>query len=570
MNNQYENIGIKVFASPEEYRVYDTRDEGQIADVVRQQVLPRGQAEYHSVSVKVKRKADGSPQYLVTYMLRKGTYTADVVRVEVDENYEVLSFEDDYVDTEDDDEEDDEEEATYESYDFVAATPVPEISTAKEAVERVHQMAVDAGLKSKVLLGPQASVANYKHYLASGLKGFVNVGHGNTSLIVLDDGTLSASWFQGLAGKPLAPAVVYFNSCQVHNSPLQPAVMHAGARTFIGGIVNLGIGTSERVCKCFWDKALAQGAAMGKALKDCEKALYPRQGDHGISGDLGPFNLVPSAIQGICTIQQKSSGRFVDAHESSGHDFSVVTRAAQNNDTQRWILTLVGGLYTIQQKSNNRFIDAHLSGHDYSVVTRPAQNNDTQRWVFMPLGSDLCTYTIQQLSNGRFMDAHESSGHDFSVVTRTAQNNDTQRWTLTPLGDDTNTVQQKSSGRFVDAPESSGHDFSVVTRTAQNNDTQRWILTLVGGVYTIQQRSNGRFVDAHESSGHDYSVVTRTAQNNDTQRWVLRSLGGNTYTIQQLSNGRFMDAHESSGHDFSVVTRTAQNNDTQRWLIKAL
>ena len=38
------------------------------------------------------------------------------------------------------------------------------------------------------------------------------------------------------------------------------------------------------------------------------------------------------------------------------------------------------GTYTIQQKSNNRFMDAHESG-SFSVVTRPAQNNDTQRWL---------------------------------------------------------------------------------------------------------------------------------------------------------------------------------------------
>ncbi len=28
----------------------------------------------------------------------------------------------------------------------------------------------------------------------------------------------------------------------------------------------------------------------------------------------------------------------MDAHEHSGADFSVVTRTAQNNDTQRWII----------------------------------------------------------------------------------------------------------------------------------------------------------------------------------------------------------------------------------------
>ncbi len=267
---------------------------------------------------------------------------------------------------------------------------------------------------------------------------------------------------------------------------------------------------------------------------------------------------------GVHTIQQKSNNRFVDAHESGNS--SVVTRTAQNNDTQRWTLTRIGSVYTIQQKSNNRFVDAHESG-DFSAVTRTAQNNDTQRWVLLPVEEHLSTYTIQQLRKARFVDAHENSGADFSVVTRTAQNNDTQRWVLASIGN-AHTIRQLSSGRFMDAHEHSGADFSVVTRTAQRNNTQRWILTLIGGVYTIQQKSNSRFLDAHVTRSADFSVVTRTAQNNDTQRWVLFRSGTDAFTIQQLSSNRFVDAHEHSGADFSVVTRTAQNNNTQRWLIR--
>jgi hypothetical protein len=47
--------------------------------------------------------------------------------------------------------------------------------------------------------------------------------------------------------------------------------------------------------------------------------------------------LLPSTA-GSFTIQQLVNARFVDAHEDSAHDFSVVTRPAQNNDSQRWIL----------------------------------------------------------------------------------------------------------------------------------------------------------------------------------------------------------------------------------------
>ncbi len=273
---------------------------------------------------------------------------------------------------------------------------------------------------------------------------------------------------------------------------------------------------------------------------------------------------------GFFTIQQKSNERFLDAHEDSENDFSVVTRAAQDNDSQRWKLNYLGGVYNIKQKNNLRFLDAHdTSGRDFSLVTRNSQNNDTQRWALYPDNNDLCVYRIQQLSSRRFVDAHESSGHDFYLVTRTIQNNDTQKWILKALGNNTFTIQQKSNQRFVDAHTGS-NDFSVVSRTAQNNDTQQWVFELVGGIYSIQQRSNNRVVDAWENSAKDFSVVTRTDQNNDTQKCILSPIGEDSYTIQQLINGRFFDAHEHSGLDFSVVTRTAQNNDSQNWIIRSV
>lgn len=269
---------------------------------------------------------------------------------------------------------------------------------------------------------------------------------------------------------------------------------------------------------------------------------------------------------GTYTIRQKSSGRFLDAHEIADKDFHLVTRPAQNNDTQRWLLAPVGTVYSIRQKNNGRFLDAHENAaNDFKLVTRPAQNNASQRWVVMP--SSAGSFTIRQLSNLRFVDAHEIDSQDFRLVTRPAQNNDTQRWLLGNLGSNTFTVRQKSNGRFVDAHEIESKDFSVVTRLGQNNDTQRWVFGTVGAVYTVRQKSNNRFVDAHEVAANDFGVVTRPAQNNDTQLWIVMPVGNGSFTIQQLSNGRFVDAYESSANDFRVVTRPAQDNDTQHWLI---
>lgn len=311
-------------------------------------------------------------------------------------------------------------------------------------------------------------------------------------------------------------------------------------------------------------------------------------------GDVQAVNFMYSSVipvilqQGVYTIQQQSNGRFVDAHESSQNvtgDFTLVTRPAQNNASQRWILTPVGGVYTIRQKSTGRFVDAHEGPwgrfDDFALVTREAQDNDTQRWILSHFGQNV--YTIQQQSNGRFVDAHDKeAGKDFTLVTREAQYNFSQRWVLNHLGQNVYTIQHRSTGRFVDAHEIPGFDFTLVTRPRQDNDTQRWLLTPVSVFYIIQQQSTGRYVDAHDGPWgpfDDFALNTREAQPNDSQRWILNYVGGGIFsevlfedgkifTIQQKSTGRFVDAHEIPERDFALVTRPEQPNDTQRWLFK--
>ncbi len=296
MSNQ-QDVEIRIFGSRRDYEGMDARDESRVAEIIRTRVLPQSDAEYHRVDVKIQRTRDGSPRYLVAYLLRKDIYLAEVVRLDVGSDYEVTQTTWNYEGAKEDeeDEEDEEEPAFSEreeggyAVDFVVATPVPEIPTAKQAVEDLNTLFAGLGFTCKMLLGAEATVANYKLYLTSGLKGFVNVGHGNPNEIVLNDGTLSATWFDSVANQALRPAVVYFNSCQVHNPPLQPAVMKAGARTYIGGIPNLLIGPSEKVCVCFWTNAVKTSTPMGDVLHQCEKDNYPSEGAHGISGDTGPL-----------------------------------------------------------------------------------------------------------------------------------------------------------------------------------------------------------------------------------------------------------------------------------------
>jgi YVTN family beta-propeller protein len=294
MSNNKE-VEIRVLESPrKEYGERDLLDEPKVKYIIRNRILPQSKEEYYRVDVKIKRKEDKTPQYLLVYMLRKDIYLTEVVKVDVDSNLNEKGIILNYDSSKEEDEEEESPTGKYREYDcgydFVVGSPLySEIPSARDAVEKLHELATSVGLRSRTLIDSEATVGNYKNYLKCNLKGFVNIGHGLPDLISLDDGPLSYRWFKDLDNKALKPEIIYFNSCQVHNNPLKAAIMGAGARTFIGGIVNLGIGTSEKVCKCFWSNILKSSIGMIVSLTQCERENYPQKGAHGITGDMGPF-----------------------------------------------------------------------------------------------------------------------------------------------------------------------------------------------------------------------------------------------------------------------------------------
>jgi hypothetical protein len=78
-------------------------------------------------------------------------------------------------------------------------------------------------------------------------------------------------------------------------------------------------------------------------------------------------------------------------------------------------------------------LDAYdYAGTDYTTVTRPAQGNESQQWVITEVDfiSDQISYRIQQASTKRFLDAYDYEGTDFKVVTRDYQGNRSQVWLL--------------------------------------------------------------------------------------------------------------------------------------------
>lgn len=137
----------------------------------------------------------------------------------------------------------------------------------------------------------------------------------------------------------------------------------------------------------------------------------------------------PTPPEGLYTIQQQSTGRFINAYTDRNKDYSAYTDTLKIIDEQMWYLKYISkDTYTIRQQGGEQYLDAHTNReHDFNAVTRPKQTNNSQRWVIKKIGNDL--YTIQQKGNLQYLDAHDAGGV-FSVVTRPAQNNNSQRWIL--------------------------------------------------------------------------------------------------------------------------------------------
>ena len=120
--------------------------------------------------------------------------------------------------------------------------------------------------------------------------------------------------------------------------------------------------------------------------------------------------------------------RFLDVDGTAHGDVRVVTRVYRGFDsTQQWRVTDLGsGMCTIQQVSSGRFLDApEVGARNFRVVTRPQQKRGTQIWRIEDFGGGFIS--IQQVSSGRFLEA--TLGGDFSVVARPAVSNE-QTWRI--------------------------------------------------------------------------------------------------------------------------------------------
>jgi len=234
---------------------------------------------------------EASPDYLVVYLLYKDKYLFETYKLDLENNYTAPKVIANYTETTSDEAQYSQNQLVQANYgddeiEAVFATCITEFPSAIKGVKKAAATATKAGYKVKTLFNKDATVANYKYWLQRpNLKIFGNVGHGSPTGIMLADGSLSSTWFNTLSGTVLNNHVVYFNSCSVHNDPLEGSILKAGVQKFIGGDISLLVGPSEKVFMKFWELTLIDKKDMTPSVKEAESLTnYPDKNAHGISG----------------------------------------------------------------------------------------------------------------------------------------------------------------------------------------------------------------------------------------------------------------------------------------------
>lgn len=88
MKSKHPNENVPIIVLPGETgRTYSAAELRKIKKVIKEKLLVTSREPYHKAQVEVEHGPDGRPKALVASLLRAHTYTADVVRVDVDAEY---------------------------------------------------------------------------------------------------------------------------------------------------------------------------------------------------------------------------------------------------------------------------------------------------------------------------------------------------------------------------------------------------------------------------------------------------------------------------------------------------
>jgi PKD repeat protein len=391
-------VPITIFSSAYKHIPGLEKDADKIIKTVRKEFnLDDRGMNYHRVAIDViDEDNDAEGDFLFVYFLLKHTYTSEISKMTLAENYEVIWIENGYKLKQG---ESSTEWLVRESCDcpdpsveIVLSTCCTDIPTAVAGINYSYDAAVSAGYNTVKLLGSEENTTDIDKWLCCpNLKYWGRIGHGYTGGIVLDDGNLTYSYFDSLPDGALLGKSLYFNSCQVFNDPLKSSILNKDAYKFIGGICNLYIGSSEEVFKCWNDNNFYQVPPPGGEPDEmcywsveCESSTgYPEPGCHGCGGP-GLIFPEPGGLY-------PPEADFIGNPTTLGAGGTVFFTDLSTNIPTAWSWTFDGGTPSTSTEQNPEVIYNTVGTYTVTLTASNSQGSDTETKV------DYITVTVPQV-----------------------------------------------------------------------------------------------------------------------------------------------------------------------------
>lgn len=248
------------------------------------------------------------------------------------------------------------------------------------------------------------------------------------------------------------------------------------------------------------------------------------------------------------------TGRMLTAFEDAAHDYVVKTHDRDELDDEKWVATKIGeipqleGIWTIQQKSSGKYLDAYPT---IGVYQDPGQEG---------LGFEAVVRDKQY--NMSFVSPSPASlppsPGPLSMPEDTPQDN-SQHWILVKRDGEVYEMKQESSGKLLDALEEPDtarwwRNYAACIRPNQRNPSQLWYFQWIGeNEYTIRQHGNTRYLDAWPDASHDFLAVTRPLQpNDDSQIWIMKRVGDLCTPLASCADFPFQCGSVDDGCDGQV------------------
>lgn len=245
--------------------------------------------QYREIKVQVIYNNKKQPDHLLVFLLSKQYHGFELVRINIDSQYNVLSFEYNYHPTEEDRNQQPSVSINAKCPDpatqFIAFAPNDD-ALEQKITKDVAASAKAHHLKVVSLLLKDATTANYLNYMTCPkLIGNFYDGDSDPFSIVTADGMISFDDINKILQKKFRFKVTnIWLACEAFNDPMKSAVIEvAQAQKYAAGINDLLVGPSDRAAACAMESAMNHNP-MKEAFYTCYQKFDVETDQWGFDG----------------------------------------------------------------------------------------------------------------------------------------------------------------------------------------------------------------------------------------------------------------------------------------------